>query len=99
MRNTGYDPLADFTHVGMDTQLPQVLVASPSAEVSTIQELIDAMRRQPGKLNYGSGGAGSVGHLAAELFKQRIAAEPRPSPRCCRERWNSPSSPPPSPRR
>ena len=71
MRNTGYDPLASFTHVGMVTQLPQVLVASPSAGVSTIQELIDAMRSQPGKLNYGSGGAGSVGHLAAELFKQR----------------------------
>ena len=54
----------------MVTQLPQVLVASPSAGVSTVQELIDALRRQPGKLNYGSGGAGSVGHLAAELFKQ-----------------------------
>jgi tripartite-type tricarboxylate transporter receptor subunit TctC len=71
MRNTGYDPLAGFTHIGMVTQLPQVLVASTSAGVSSTKELIDAMRRQPGKLNYGSGGSGSVGHLAAELFKLR----------------------------
>jgi tripartite-type tricarboxylate transporter receptor subunit TctC len=71
LRNTGYDPLASFSHLGMVTQLPQVLVASTSAGVSTTKELIDAMRRQPGKFNYGSGGSGSVGHLAAELFKLR----------------------------
>lgn len=71
LRPTGYDPLAGFTHIGMVTQLPQVLVAAPAAGVASTQELIEALRRQPGKLNHGSGGAGSVGHLAAELFKQR----------------------------
>lgn len=70
-RNTGYDPMKSFSHLGMVTQLPQVLVAAPSAGVATMQELLASMRRQPGKLNYGSGGTGSVSHLAAELFKQR----------------------------
>lgn len=71
LRHPGYDPLTSFTHLGMVTQLPQVLVASPAVSANTVQELVELMRRQPGKLNYGSGGSGSVGHLAAELFKQR----------------------------
>lgn len=71
MRNTSYDPLGSFTHLGMVSQMPQVLVASPSAGVDSAQALVDAMRRRPGVLNFGSGGAGSVGHLAGELFLQR----------------------------
>ena len=71
LRNAGYDPLAGFTPIAMVSQLPQVLVAPPSAGVTTVQELIALMRREPGKLSYASGGSGSVGHLAAELFKSR----------------------------
>jgi len=71
MRNAGYDPLAAFTPIAMVSQLPQLLVAPPSAGVNSVRELIDAMRRQPGRLSYASGGSGSVGHLAAELFKSR----------------------------
>lgn len=71
LRNAGYDPLAAFTPIAMVSQLPQVLVAPPSAGVTTVQELIALMRKDPGKLSYASGGSGSVGHLAVELFKSR----------------------------
>jgi len=71
LRNPGYDPLTGFTAIAMVSQLPQVLVANPSLAANRPRELIELMRKQPGKLNYGSGGAGSVGHLAAELLKAR----------------------------
>lgn len=71
LRNPGYDPLTAFTVVSMVTQLPQVLVATPSLAANRPRELIELMKKSPGKLNYGSGGSGSVGHLAAELLKSR----------------------------
>lgn len=71
LRSTGYDPLASFTPIGIVSRLPQVLVASPSLGASNLRELIELMKQRPGKLNFGSGGAGSVSHLAAELLKQR----------------------------
>lgn len=74
MRNAGYDPLGGFTHLGMVSQMPQVLVASPSAGVDSVQGLVETMRRRPGSLNFGSGGPGSVGHLTGELFLQRTGS-------------------------
>lgn len=71
LRNPGYDPLTDFTPIAMVSQAPQVLIAAPSLPVSNARELIELLKKQPGKLNYGSGGSGSVSHLAAELFKAR----------------------------
>ena len=49
---------------------PLLLVVTPRLQVNTLQELLATMRRDPGKLNYGSAGNGSVGHLAGELLKQ-----------------------------
>lgn len=71
LRNTGYDPVNAFTPIALVTRLPQVLVASPALGANSLRELIDLMKQRPGKLNFGSGGAGGVGHLAAELMKQR----------------------------
>jgi len=71
LRNPGYDPITSFTPIAMVTQLPQVLVAAPALPANNARELIELMRRQPGKLNYGSGGSGSVGHLCTELLKTR----------------------------
>lgn len=71
LRNPGYDPLTSFTPISMVTQMPQVLVAAPTLPANSVRELIELMKKQPGKLNYGSGGSGSVGHLCAELLKSR----------------------------
>lgn len=66
-----YDPVNDFTMTSMIARTPFVILAGPSATVNTIQELMQAARTAPGKINYGSGGVGSGMHLAAELLQSR----------------------------
>ena len=68
-----YDPIRDFTPITLIAQVPNVLVMNPEAAtklgVRSVRDLIDVAKRNPGKLNYGSGGNGSAGHLAGEMFK------------------------------
>jgi tripartite-type tricarboxylate transporter receptor subunit TctC len=70
-----YDVQKDFTPVIFIGRVPFVLAVSATSDISNIQELIEAARKQPGKLNYSSVGNGSGTHLAMELFKSetRIA--------------------------
>jgi tripartite-type tricarboxylate transporter receptor subunit TctC len=69
-KNLQWDPINDFTPVAMIATSPQVIVVRPTLAISSIQELITYAKANPGKLNYASSGNGSVGHVAAELFKQ-----------------------------
>jgi tripartite-type tricarboxylate transporter receptor subunit TctC len=65
-----YDIEKDFIPVTVIAQPPQVIVVNPSrVHANTLQELLDYVRKNPGKLNYGSAGNGSSHHLAGELFK------------------------------
>ena len=50
--------------------VPNVLVVSPALGVNNVAELVALLKKQPGKLNYASSGAGSTQHIAAELFKE-----------------------------
>jgi tripartite-type tricarboxylate transporter receptor subunit TctC len=70
-RNPGYDPVAQFAPVAPIASGPLAFVVAPSVPAATMREFIDLARRQPGKLNYGSAGSGSVNHLALELFMAR----------------------------
>ncbi|MGE0314171.1 MAG: tripartite tricarboxylate transporter substrate binding protein [Lautropia sp.] len=63
-----YDPLKDLKPVSMLVRLPVVLVAAKSLPVSNVKELIAYDKSHPGKLNFGSSGAGGVNHLSGELF-------------------------------
>jgi tripartite-type tricarboxylate transporter receptor subunit TctC len=67
--NLGYDPVKDLAPVARLTTIPNVLLVHPSVPAKTLQQFIDLARRTPGKLNYGSGGAGTTNHLANELLK------------------------------
>jgi tripartite-type tricarboxylate transporter receptor subunit TctC len=60
-----FDPVKDFTHIIRTTTTPQLLVVPANAPWKTAQELMAAVRKEPGKLNYASGGVGSAAHLAA----------------------------------
>lgn len=68
-----YDANRDFAPIGMIAMVPNVLVMTAEAAqrlgISRLSDLVAYGKRHPGKLNYASGGNGSAGHLAAELFK------------------------------
>ena len=63
-----FDPVADFTPVGMVAKGPMLLTVANKAPFKTTFELFDYARRNPGKLNYGSSGQGSTNHFATELL-------------------------------
>ncbi len=69
-RRIPYDPIKQFTPIGMIGATPNVLVVNASLPMKTVQEFIDYARRNPGKTSYGSAGPGSLTHLTMELFKQ-----------------------------
>ena len=70
-----YDPVRDFTPITRVAQVPNVLVMNAQTaqrlNISSVRDLVIYARRHPGKLNYGSGGNGSAGHLAGEMFKSQ----------------------------
>lgn len=67
--NQGYDPLRDFTSVAQIGISTGAVVASPALGVKSIKELIAVSNERPGKILYGSAGAGSGIHLTAERFR------------------------------
>lgn len=69
-RDLPYDPMADLTPVTLLVIAPMMLVVNPKkVPAQTVQELIDYLKKNPGKLTYASTGIGSVAHLSVELFK------------------------------
>jgi len=64
-----YDVERDFVPVSLIATGPNVLVVNPKTPVRTLGELIAYARANPGKLNFGSGGPGSVAHLSGEMLK------------------------------
>jgi tripartite-type tricarboxylate transporter receptor subunit TctC len=65
-----YDALKDFAPVALTAVVPMVLVVHPSVPAKTVPEFIDHLKKNPGKLVYGSAGNGNVTHLGAFQFLQ-----------------------------
>ena len=63
-----WDPLKDFSHIGLVASMPNVLTVGPGLQVNTLSELIAQVKAKPGFYNVGSAGMGSSSHLAAEMF-------------------------------
>ncbi len=70
-----YDPLRDFTPITLVAQVPNVLVMNAETaarlKIAGVRDLVAYAKANPGRLNYGSGGNGSAGHLAGEMFKKQ----------------------------
>ena len=70
-----YDPIRDFTPITGVARVPNVLVMTPETAgklgIASVADLVADAKKNPGKLNYGSGGNGSAGHLAGEMFKSQ----------------------------
>jgi tripartite-type tricarboxylate transporter receptor subunit TctC len=63
--NVAFDPMKDFAHITRTTFTPSVLVVAADSPYRSVEELVAAARKEPGKLNYASGGVGSAAHLCA----------------------------------
>jgi tripartite-type tricarboxylate transporter receptor subunit TctC len=64
----GYDPRRDFAPIGLIGYAPSSMVVHPSFPVHSVAELIAYAKANPGTVNFGTAGIGSVGHVAGELF-------------------------------
>jgi tripartite-type tricarboxylate transporter receptor subunit TctC len=73
-RRVNYDAIKDFTPIGMIGATPNVLAVNENVPVKNVKEFIDYVKRNPGRLSYGSAGQGSLTHLTMELFKQETGA-------------------------
>src|SRR5579872_1763694 len=71
-RNVGYDPRKDFVAIGMIGSAPSSLVAHPSFSAKTVAELIAYAKANPGKVNFGSAGVGTVNHITGEYFARSV---------------------------
>jgi len=67
-KSTGFDPIKDFEPVGPVATAGYVLVAHPSFEARNVAELVALARKQPGKINIGSAGNGTLNHLVGEML-------------------------------
>jgi tripartite-type tricarboxylate transporter receptor subunit TctC len=70
-----YDPVKDLSYVGIATDGPYVLVANPSLNVKSVQELVAFAKANPGKLSYSSFGIGSMAQLNLEAFNHRMGTD------------------------
>lgn len=70
-----YDPAKDIAAVTQLITMPSALAVHPDLGVNTVAELIDLLKKNPGKYNYGSIGNGSLSHLTMEAIAQKSGAK------------------------
>jgi tripartite-type tricarboxylate transporter receptor subunit TctC len=68
-KNVDYDPIKSFAPIGLVAEGSIILVVNPSLPFKSLADLLAFAKANPGKLNYGSAGTGTVPHLTGELFK------------------------------
>jgi tripartite-type tricarboxylate transporter receptor subunit TctC len=73
--NLGYDPIKDFAPVTALVALPTIMAANPSVPADTLDAFIALARREPGRMSYGSAGAGSIHHLTMAIFAERTGID------------------------
>lgn len=69
--NLSWDPVKDFAPIGMVTVAPMLIAMNPSVPANNMQEFIAYAKANPGKINFGSSGSGSLAHLAGEMFQSK----------------------------
>jgi tripartite-type tricarboxylate transporter receptor subunit TctC len=74
-RSVPYDALRDFTPVALAVESISAIAVHPSLPVSSVKELLDYARRNPGRLAYGTPGVASAFHLAAEYLKHETGLD------------------------
>jgi len=75
VRKLPYDAIRDFTPIAMVGGTPNLLVIAPAVPAADLQSFIDYAKKNPKKLNYGTGGIGLLNHLALEQFRAAAGLE------------------------
>ena len=70
-----YDPNKDFVPVTLVAKVPNVIAVSEKSKYKTLGDLVSDAKKNPGKINYGSAGNGSAGHLAMEYFSSEAGID------------------------
>jgi tripartite-type tricarboxylate transporter receptor subunit TctC len=70
-----FDVFKDLAPISLVGSSPDVLVVAPQLQIKTFAELVAYGKANPGKLNFASPGIGTTGHLAGEMFRQRLDIE------------------------
>jgi tripartite-type tricarboxylate transporter receptor subunit TctC len=68
-KNVDYDPVKSFAPIALVSGNPLILVVNPTVAAKTVAELVSLAKSNPGKVNFSSGGIGTLPHLTGELFK------------------------------
>lgn len=71
----GYDPIKDFAPVTALVSLPTIFSVNPSVPAATLDEFIALAKKEPGKMSFGSAGAGSIHHLTMAIFAERTGID------------------------
>jgi len=74
-KKLAYDPDRELRVLAILTDLPMIMIVHPSVPATTVAEFVAYAKQNPGKLYFGSAGAGSIGQLAGEMFKQMAGVE------------------------
>jgi len=75
VKNLPYEPLRDLAPVSCAVEPFTSLIVNPSVPANNVKELIDWVKKNPGKVSYGSAGIGSVFHMVGELFNQAAGTD------------------------
>src|SRR3546814_105232 len=67
-KNLPFDPVKDFSALGLVGDTPYIVAVNPSVKAKTLKEFVALAKAKPNTLNYGSSGVGGVSHLSTELF-------------------------------
>lgn len=70
-----YDPDKAFAPIGMIAELPLVMLVTPSLPWKNVKDMVEAAKKDPGKITFASSGAGGAPHLAGEIFQQASGAK------------------------
>src|SRR5215470_16132197 len=74
-QKVGYDPVQDLAPVGIISSIVQAVIVKKDLPVKSMAELVSYAKANPGKLNYGSSGAGGLTHFGVELFQARTGTK------------------------
>lgn len=69
--NVGYHPIKSFTYIAFIGTVPVVMIVHPAFPAKSVADLVKMAKAQPGKIDYGTAGNGTIGHVVGEMFKLR----------------------------